>query len=234
MSFSRAAAALCALALALPPVAFGQAAAPKSKSLGGGRPAGKLLTRNELRACMKLQDDLKQMRAAYEPARAEHERRQAALRQGGDALKAERAALDQKNAELVAAQNAKTAAHGERIAAWNTRNAALAEKGKAGRGTRSEFEAEQKALEEERVAINQAGEALKAETETLRKQLAEQMDAYNAKAEARNKEIEAFNAAAKPVADQGDAVAEAADRWKNECADRPYKEDDEIIIKAGK
>ena len=233
MSFSRAAAALCALALAVPPLAFAQAT-PKSKSLGSGRPAGKLLTRDQLRACFKLQDELKQMRAAYEPVRADHERRQAAMKQGGEALKAERAALDQRNAELVAAQNAKTAAHGQRIEAWNARNATLAEKVKSSRPSRSEVEQEQKALEDERIAINQAGEALKADTETLRRQLGEQMEAYNAKAEARNKEIDAFNASGKQVTAQGDALAEANDRWKNECADRPFKEDDEILIKAGK
>jgi hypothetical protein len=99
MMTPRRTAAPIALALCLAwPLATAQTTTPAkpakpgaTKSFGGSKPGGKLLTRDELRACMKMQADMKSGGATLERDKAELQREKAELQQAGEALKADSA-----------------------------------------------------------------------------------------------------------------------------------------------
>ena len=98
-------------------------------SVAGAAPppkaGGKLLTKDELRACITLQDGQAKERTQLEERRATLERDKAALESSGGALAAELAATDRSNVEAVAAYNAKAIERDRQVDEWNGRNAAL-------------------------------------------------------------------------------------------------------------
>jgi chromosome segregation ATPase len=238
MSLTRIAAALIALATALPMASYAQGTTtPKStgKTLSGGnKPAGKLLTRNELRACMKTQDTLKSGRSDLESERAALDREKAELVQAGDALRAERTALERQRNETVSAYNAKVANREARMTAWNQRNAALAEMVRSKKGDKAEMERERADLEREKAELIQLDEALKAEAPQIESTSSQAVAAYNAKATANDQKVEDWNKRSAAGVERANAWRADNDNWKRDCADRPYREDDEIAIKAGK
>jgi hypothetical protein len=103
-----------ALAQAPPP-------APKTATLGGGSGGGgPLLTREELRACMKQQTELGTRRSTLEAQSQTLEQDKAAVLAEVDALKAERAKIETARA-AVADINARQSELSARIAQWNER-----------------------------------------------------------------------------------------------------------------
>ena len=105
-----------------------------SKTLGGGKAAGKLMTRDELRACLKQQATLKTGRADLKSQQDTLDAEKPALVDAGTALKEELATLDRSSADAVAAYNAKAQANDQKVDAWNQRNAALVEQAKTWQG----------------------------------------------------------------------------------------------------
>jgi hypothetical protein len=94
--------------------------------------------------------------------------------------------------------------------------------------------AEQRDLDAEKASVAQEGEALKGELAALDRTAASAVEAYNAKAVAHDKRVDAYNTHSKPfnakVADWQGARAS----WSRDCGNRRYKEDDLIIIQAGR
>lgn len=122
---------LLAAALLLPPTAGAADPAPKkgnTLTLGGGKPSGKLLTRDQLRQCLARQKTLKaqdaeavQAQAALDVEKAEIARADAELERDAAALQAERAAIDTTKDEAIAAFNAKLNQRAERERARDQR-----------------------------------------------------------------------------------------------------------------
>ncbi len=117
----RKALALCTLCAATT-LALGQPAT---------RPANtKVMTKAELRACLKEEDGLKAQRAPLIEERRVLDADKAAIAKDTEALKGAADALDRTSLDAVDAHNAKIRAHDARIDAWNERSNALGAKGK--------------------------------------------------------------------------------------------------------
>jgi chromosome segregation ATPase len=210
------------------PQAKGRAPAKApSKTLGGkAAPSGKMLTRDELRQCMARLDsinksgkDLEQQRSALDAERAE-------LTKAGDALKSEREEVDRKLA-AVREWESRVRAHGQDIDAFNRRSSGLADL------PRDQREVATKELDEERLRLNRSRDAIAADETRLVPVYQDGVKAYNEKAVARDAKVEDWNkrnAALNEVALKQD---EARSAWLSECANRPYREEDEIAIKKG-
>lgn len=224
---------LCTLALATAPL-FAQTAAAKAapkaagKTLGGNvASSGKLMSREELRSCLKRLDDLNVAVKDLEALRPSLDRERDELKAGGDALKAERAEVDSR---LVAVREweVRMRSHGSEIEAFNKRSAALQE---APRGQQDSLAAQ---LNGERERLQKAREALGTEEAGLVPAYQSQAKAYNERALARDAKVTDWNARNAAAVDASVKQQEARLLWLNECANRPYLEDDEKAIKAGK
>jgi chromosome segregation ATPase len=198
------------------------------KTLGGNAASGgKRMTRDELRACLKRLDELNQGTKALEALRPQLDREREELTAAGEALKTERAELDRQLAQLREWEN-KVRVHAADIAAFNKRNDAAAA---APRNQRDQL-VQGLTLESDR--LEKARAALAAEEARL-------VPAYKASAAAHNERVNARDAKAVDWNSRNAAAVDASTKhqaaralWVDECANRPYLEDDEIAIKAGK
>ncbi len=200
----------------------------ETKTLGGkGTASGKMLTREELRQCLarldgvnKTNKDLELQRTALDVERAE-------LLKTADALKAERQEVDAKRT-LVDAWQAKVKGQAQEVEAFNKKSASLDEMSKAQRETAV------KELEADRVRLTAAREALSAEEARVVQPYQDSARAYNVRAEARDAKVGEWNARNSATNEAALKQEEARAAWLNECANRPYREDDETAIKNGK
>ncbi|HEX5682692.1 MAG TPA: hypothetical protein VFY73_01545 [Ideonella sp.] len=207
------------------------AAVAQSKTLGGDVPAkgGAMMSRDELRACLKEQQAQAAQVAELEKRRAEIAAEADAVRQQKDAVQAERDAFAAL-ANQVQAFKEKVKAHGDRVAIYNERTKAFKENPPRG----ADAERERGQLEAEGAALSQADAAIKAEAaqwtakvEPARAALTEHTQAQQAAANAAIERNRVFNEAVKAQEDQLAA-------WKQRCGHRPYREADEKAIRAEK
>jgi hypothetical protein len=211
--------------IVLPPSPAVKSAGPKT--LGGKAPVGKMLTRDELRTCLKRLDgvnaggkDLEQRRAALDKEKED-------LVKSGDALKADRADVDTKLA-AVRDWEGRMRAHGVEIEAFNARLKAADEGPRAKREEMAkEFDAERERLAKARVPLGEDEARLVPVYQNAVK-------AYNEKAQARDAVVADWNSRNKAINEQSLKQEEDRSAWLSECANRPYREDDEIAIKKGK
>lgn len=202
-------------------------AAP-TKSLGGkAAPGGKMLTRDELRSCMKRLDevnasgkDLQQRRTALDAEKDE-------LLKSGETLKLAKAEVEAKLA-AVREWEGRMRAHAAEIETFNRKSKEVEA---APRNQREELS---KALDVDREAINKVRATLTEEEARLVPAYQDGVRAYNQRALARDAQVNDWNGRNRVLGDA--ATKNESDRtdWLTECANRPYREDDEIAIKAGK
>lgn len=203
-------------------------AKPAGKTLGGkATGSGKLMTRDELRSCLKRLDDINQATKGIDAARPALDSERDALKASGDVLKAERAELDRK---LVAVRGweERVRAHAVEIETFNQRSAALEG---APRDQQEKMLAE---LKVEREKLQKTRESLAADEAVLVPAYRESAKVYNERAVARDAKVTDWNQRNTATVDASVTQQEARQGWLNECANRPYVEDDEIAIKAGK
>jgi len=204
------------------------AATTTGKTLGGNAAAGgKLMTRDELRICLKRLDDLNQGTKELEAQRPRLDRERDELKAAGEALKTERAELD-RQLGAVREWETKVRAHAADVEAFNKRNAALAE------APRNQQEKLAEELKVERERLEKTREALSAEEARLVPAYKAGVAAHNERVTARDAKVTDWNARNAAAADASARQQEARALWLNECANRPYNEDDEKAIKAGK
>jgi chromosome segregation ATPase len=203
------------------------ASKPAPKTLGGKAPVGKLLSREELRACLKRLDDVNATSKDYEQRRAALDREKDDLVRSGDALKADRADVETKLAAVREWEGRKRS-HGAEIEAFNNR---LKEAEAAPANRREELVKE---LEAERDRLNKARVPVDEEEARVVPVYQTAVAAYNEKAKARDARVEDWNTRNKAMNELGLQHEEARSSWLSECANRPYREDDEIAIKNGK
>lgn len=225
--------ALCSLALAAAPL-FAQTApakpAPKAagKTLGGNAASsGKLLSREELRSCLKRLDDLNVAAKDLDAQRPALDRERDELKAAGDTLKTERAEVDSRLA-TVREWEGRMRHHAGEIEVFNKRSAALQE---APRGQQEGLMAQ---LTADRERLQKAREALAAEEAGVVPAYQAQAKAYNERALVRDAKVTEWNARNAAAVDASVKQQESRALWLNECANRPYLEDDEKALKAGK
>jgi hypothetical protein len=220
--------AISRLLLALVLAAVGTAGQAQSagKSLGGKAPQGKLMTRDELRACMKERQSQQARAAELEKRRVDIAAEVEAVNRQKAEVQAERDAYNAKAAEGQAFTN-RVKAHGERVAQYNQRVKDFQDKPpKDAERIRGQLEAEGE-------AVAQADAAIKAE--------AEKWGAMEPVRTALNEHVQAQQVAAAAAIDHRRALNDditgydqALAQWTVRCGDRPYREDDEKAIRAGK
>jgi chromosome segregation ATPase len=236
MNYTVGTAALVALALAWP-LAHAQSqpskpAAGATKSFGGGKPGGKLLTRDELRACMTLQKQMQTRASDLEGQKAPLQQEKAALAQEAETLKVDREALERNRQATVAPFQAKADAHGQRIEVFNKKSAELAALEKQGSLGKSEKLRNQ--LEADQAELKKNEEALRAEMEALNKANADAASAMNARIAEHEQKVRSWNERNDALTARIEEHRTSDERWASQCADRRYDELDEIAIKQGK
>lgn len=202
-----------------------KAAGPKT--LGGKAPVGKMLTREELRTCLKRLDGVNAGTKDLEQRRVALDKEKDDLVKSGDALKADRADVDTKLA-AVRDWEVRMRAHGAEIETFNQRLKAADEAQRAKREELAkEFDAERDRLAKARVPLGE-------EEARLVPVYQNAVKAYNDKATARDTIVADWNGRNKALNEQSAKQEDERSAWLAECANRPYREDDEIAIKQGK
>jgi chromosome segregation ATPase len=201
-----------------------------NKSLGGKAVSGKLLTRDELRTCMKRLEDFNAASKDLGSRRTALDAEKEELAKSGEALKAERADVEAKLA-AVREWEGRMKVYGAEVQAFNKRMSELQEVKDL---SQREREARVKEIEPERDRLAKAREPLAADEARVVPVYQTAVAGYNAKAGPRDAKVADWNTRNKSLNDE--SVKQEGERtsWLLECADRPYREDDEIAIKAGK
>lgn len=197
------------------------------RTLAGKAPVGKMLSRDELRACLKRLDDFNAASKDLESQRTALDQEKDELARAGDALKAERADVDART-QAVKQWQERVKAHGAAIEAYNQRVKAANESKPA------DPQALAKELDAERQRLNDARGPLAEEETRLLPAYENAVKTYNEKAKARDARVDDWNARNRALNERAGTQETERSAWLSECADRPYREDDEIAIKRGR
>jgi hypothetical protein len=216
--------------------AASSAAGERVLSAGAGVSAptgGGMLTRDELRVCLKQEADVRQRLEAQQAARVPLDKDKETLAAEQAALRAERASLQAPEPGVVAI-NERTSAYATKVAEWNVRLKAFEDNpprsGPAQDRERDLISAERAAIEKER-------DALELERERLRLVLEKRNEtsrAFNERVKALEVRITASNKRIGEWADVTEAVEIDRKAWVASCSNRRYREIDEDAIKAGR
>jgi hypothetical protein len=222
--------ALAALALSMWPLVVAAQAGVSGKALGGNAPAkGTVMTRDELRACIKEQQAQNAQAATLEKRRTEIDAEAAAVRQQADAVQAEKAAFQAKANEAPAMKE-RLKVHGERVAIYNQRLKEFQDnppKGASAERDRGQLEAEGEAVAKADEAIKAEAVQFNANLEMLRSGLNSSAKVQAAAAAKANEHSRSFN-------DEVTAYDTAVEAWKQRCGNRPYRDADEKAVRAEK
>jgi hypothetical protein len=217
--------AVTAPKLVMPAAPANKTAAPKT--LGGKAPVGKMLMRDELRVCLKRLDGVNTSTKDLEQRRVALDKEKDDLVKSGDALKADRTDVDAKLA-VVRDWEGRMRAHGTEIEAFNQRLKAADE------APKSKREEMAKELDAERDRLGKARVPLGEEEARVVPVYQNAVKAYNDKAQARDAVVADWNNRNKAINELGLKQEDERSSWLAECANRPYREDDEAAIKSGK
>lgn len=236
MSASFSTAWLLATLLCCPASLWAQAAAKpaapapgKITSFGDAKAGGKLLTRNELRECLKEQTALGERRPKVEAERDAVQRELDEMKQLDQALKADAAAVEAIKGS-VASLNERNQELSRKIADFNERVAKSQESPRSG----PTAERQRANFETERVTLDKSAQELNAERSAFTLKAEQTLKVYNARVIARDKAAGEWNAKNAQSAKVVQAYETDRETWAADCSGRPYREDDEIAIKSGK
>lgn len=199
-----------------------------TRSLGGGTGSGKILTRDELRACMKQQESLAGRRTEVEAARAPIDRDKDALVVEQDALKGEREKVEAAR-KAVSELNTRYKAYADRVEAWNTRAKAV-----QGSSAGMQAERERAWLDNERAELQKLQGSLESERKTVSDNAQATVNTFNARAQALDQKVADWNRRNAEHTERVAALNRERETWITDCAERRYREDDEIAIREGK
>jgi len=217
------------LLLAITLAAAGTACQAQSagKSLGGKAPQGKLMTRDELRVCMKERQSQQARAADLEKRRVDIAAEVEAVNRQKAEVQAERDAFNAKVAEGRAFDE-RVKAHGERVAEFNQRVKAFQDKPpKDAERVRGQLEAEGEAVAQADTAIKAEAEKWTTTMEPARTALNEHIQAQQAAAAAAIEHRRVLN-------EDITAYDQSLATWTLSCGNRPYREEDEKAVRAGK
>lgn len=199
-----------------------------SKSIGSAKGGGKLLTREELRACLNQQKDLAARKPLLVDERAALDRERQELGKAEDALKDEQARIEQA-ARLAADVGRRTKELQQQVADYNERAAKFQNANLSGLAA----DRQRRALDSEKATIDKASAQLEADRTALggAEQLARN---FNAQVEARNRAVDDWNARNQSFARKAQALSVDEENFRADCEGRSYREDDEKAILSGK
>lgn len=229
----------CALPLGAAQAAGQSAQAPAKASSAKSGPVDddakrrgkgdRLLTRDELRACMAL-------KASNDAGTAMIDRRQTELDKEREALASApapgadaRALVDQKLAAVKQA-DAAYAAYGKTVEDWNARMAEFEARSKDMRNA----DRRRAVLKQEQAELKTTETRLMAEREAAIAAYEGSVKEANAKLSQGSGGNAAWNKKSEALAADEKTLLESRRKWTTECGQRRFREDDETAIKAGK
>jgi len=189
----------------------------------------KVMTRDELRACLRRNDELKVRVQDLDDQATAINAQRPEIEQGLEAIRAERATLEARAVRIREFQP-KMAAYGQKVEAFNRRMGELGGKSRLTTSEGRELDAMRKQipeLEAERKALNE-------ERERLLDGYEDSIKAFAAKAKAAEERAAEWNRRKSQHAQDNEDLTAASSDWRRDCADRPYREDDEKAIRAGR
>jgi chromosome segregation ATPase len=204
-------------------------AAGKVSTLGEAKPGGMLLTREELRACLKQKADLAERRPALEADRGKLDRERQELQQIDESLKAERASIE-KLTETAADIGKRSKELSAQTTDFNERAAKFANTSLSG----PTAERQRNSLDRERIALDKSAQALEAERAALGPAAEQKVKAFDARVAAREQSASGWNARNAKLTQATQTYEVDLQNWSSDCSGRSYREDDEKAILSGK
>lgn len=201
----------------------------KTLSLGsGGSASGKLLTRDELRACMKQRDVLAARRSELDRERAALDAERDQIGKESAGLKEERDLVNQKT-EALNALLPRLEAFKLKASDWQARNTAFTEANRTDIGA----ERTRSNLEREQAALRKTQQELDAERVALSSSAEEAVTRFNARAAVVDGKSVDWNQRNGKLNTQIQTADDDRQVWVSECGNRRYRETDEDAIKRG-
>lgn len=190
--------------------------------------AKKTMTRDELRRCMQIQDDVKRLSGDLEKYQADSAPEKARIAQMANELKAQRQSLDGAATKVKDLQAAFTEQR-EKAADWKRRYEELEDQ----KGSR-QYDKRKAELMAEQKALSKRADEL----EALRKDVSAPYEAaaalYNEKAATYDAAVKAWNEKNEKAGSTDDKIHELKADYAAECANRKFDENDEKAIRQGK
>lgn len=202
-------------------------AAAKSKPRAAG--SDKLMTLDELRACMKLKESNNARTTEIEQRNEQNRREKQELLNAPDNTQTARAEVELQ-LEAVKQADAAVREHAKAVEDWNERMADFEKKAKDMRNERQR----RQDLKQERDGLKKIDDKLVADRAEKIAIYERSVAELNAKIVQRAKLNEAWNKRNEQLADDEDKLVESRDKWMTECSGRRFLEDDEKIIREGK
>ncbi len=217
-------------AAANPAASAASAADDKTAVMGTGKGnSGPILTRDELRVCLSQEENIRKRLEALTALRAPLDKEKADIAAAQQTLKTERAPLEDMR-KLADGLNDRMKAYGARITAWNDSVAAF----NTNNPTGAKGERERNALNKEREELGVLQKVLEAEKADYATKSEGLVRDYNAKAVVVDAQVAAWNLRNEKWNQDSRALEAERLDWVGSCADRRFREDDEIAIKRGK
>jgi chromosome segregation ATPase len=202
------------------------AANPAAPAMVDGK---RVMTRDELRACLRRNDDLKVRAKELDDLASVINGQRPEVEQVLEAIRADRAILETRATRIREFQP-KMMAYGQKVEAFNRRMGELGAKSRLTTSEGRELEDMRKQipdLETERKALNE-------ERDRLLDGYEDSVKVFAAKAKAAEDRAAEWNRRKSQHAQDNEDLTAASADWRRDCADRPYREDDEKAIRAGR
>jgi hypothetical protein len=201
----------------------------KTLSLGSGSNAsGKLLTRDELRACMKRRDALAAQRADIDRERAALDAEREQIGKDSAGMKEERDAVNQKT-EALTALRPRLEAFKLKSEDWQARNTAFTAANRTDIGA----DRARSTLEREQIALRTTQQELEAERLALTSSAEQAIARFNARATVVDGKAADWNQRNGKLNTLSQTADDDRQTWVSECGNRRYRETDEDAIKRG-
>ena len=209
--------------------ALAQGAAGKTATLGNAKAGAKLLSYDELSQCLKQRDDLGQRKPKLEAERTKLDSERTELLQIDESLKADRAKVDKLN-ETAADIVKRSKELSQQMTDFNERVANFDRSPPSG----PTGERQRRALERDKATLEKAAADLEAERAAVGPNAEQLVKTYQARAAQRDTAAADWNTRNAELAKTATAYEDELANWKSDCEGRPYREDDEKALKAGK
>lgn len=204
-------------------------AAAKPNALGSGVAGGPLLTRDELRVCLKQEETLRTRIAELDTQREPLAAEKVSIGVEQQAVRDERASIEALR-KVADELGVRFKNYGTRVETLNARVAEF----NASRRSGAVAERQRGEMNIEQAALATLRAELEAERLRLSTQSEEIIRAYNAKVNTLEAGVTDWNERNAKWADRSNAAESERKGWLSNCSDRRYREDDEIAIRKEK
>lgn len=205
------------------------AQAADTKTLSGKSGSGKVMTREELRTCMKQQESLATRKTELDTRQTTLTAQRADIQKETEAIKAEQEGLSSRKG-AVDSLNARMTAYSDKVKDLNQRREDFERSGRGGPNA----ERERRKLDKEDADLKKEGTDLNAERDKLEAGGNDAVNKLNARVDAQQQKAQAWNDNSKQLTKDQQTYEDDRINWVDSCGNRRYKEDDEKAIKAGK